>query len=225
MIPRQSPRHSRISFGRVYEPSFEVGGDFFDIIEFSDGSVGLVIADVVGKGIPAALMGASVRSSLRAHAHSIYDINEIVALVNRDLCRDTLLSEFVTLCYGVFSADGGRFTYCNAGHSPPLLVRGDQFRSLETGGTVIGVLPEAAFDRDLVDLQSGDHLLFYTDGVTEALDFSGQPYGEKRFRDSIIRHRHLEVCTFANQLLWDVRRFAGLAGQTDDITIVVARVN
>ncbi|MCH7814667.1 MAG: SpoIIE family protein phosphatase, partial [Planctomycetes bacterium] len=224
MIPADPPSHERIALAGVYAPSLEVGGDFYDFIQLPDGNLGVCIADVVGKGVPAALMMASVRSALRAHAHSIYDLHEIIAQVNQHLCRDTQISEFATLFYGVFDAKGGRITYCNAGHEPPLLLRGHKLRRLEAGGMVIGVRPDERFAMDVVSLESGDVLVFYTDGVTEALNFDGQAFGRERLADSIRRYRDEPAQTLAQQLLWDVRRFAGLAPQTDDITIVVAKV-
>ena len=224
MVLRQAPPHPRITFGQVYEPSLEMVGDFFDYLDLPEGSIGVAIADVVGKGLPGALMMASVRSSLRAHAHSIFDINEIIAQVNREMCRDTQPSEFATLCYGVFAPDGTQFTYCNAGHNPPLLLRGQTFIPLETGGFLIGVLPDVSYDKDVVDLQSRDILVFYTDGVTEAFSFDDEMYGLDRFKESILRYRDEAAHTLANQLLWDVRRFVGLARQSDDISLVVAKV-
>ncbi len=225
MIPAEPPKHDRISFGQVYMPTLQVGGDFFDFLSLPEGNVGLAIADVVGKGVPGSLMMASVRSALRAHARSIFNIDEIISQVNQHLCRDTLMSEFATLIYGVFSPRGSRFTYSNAGHNPPLLLRGNQFTALSTGGMVIGVLPDASFDRDVLELESGDILVFYTDGVTETLDYHDDLYGIDRFKQSILRHREETANTMANQLLWDVRRFAGLSQQTDDITLVVAKVH
>ena len=224
MIPEQPPRHENVTLAGVYAPSLEVGGDFYDFIPLPKGNLGLCVADVVGKGVPAALMMASVRSALRGHAHSIYDINEIITQVNRHLCRDTIISEFATLFYGVFSPDGTRLTYCNAGHEPPLLLRGDRFRRLEAGGMVIGVSPDAVFDKEVVDLYPDDLLVFHTDGITEALNFEGQAFGRRRLEESVLRYRSEKVHTLAKQLLWDVRRFAGLARQTDDITIVAAKV-
>jgi sigma-B regulation protein RsbU (phosphoserine phosphatase) len=224
MIPDQPPKHKNITLAGVYAPSLEVGGDFYDFIPLPWGNLGLCVADVVGKGVPAALMMASVRSALRGHAHSIYEINEIMAQVNRHLCRDTVISEFATLFYGVFSPDGGQITYCNAGHEPPLLLRGDEFRRFEAGGVVIGVSPDEVFAKEVVDLEPGDVLVFCTDGVTEALNFEDQAFGRRRLQESILRYRNEEVSTLAKQLLWDVRRFAGLAPQVDDITIVAARV-
>ncbi|NOX58780.1 MAG: SpoIIE family protein phosphatase [Planctomycetes bacterium] len=224
MIPAEPICHPKIQFGQVYQPSLEVGGDFFDYLDLPKGNVGVAIADVVGKGLPGALMMASVRSALRAHAQSVFNIDDIISRVNQHMCRDTLVSEFATMFYGVFSPDGKQFTYCNAGHNPPLLLRGEQFSELEEGGLVIGVAPDAAYLKDVVELQSGDQIVFYTDGVTEAMNYDGDLYGTERLRDSILRHRHLEVVTMTQQLLWDVRRFAGLAEQADDITLVVASV-
>ena len=205
-------------------PSLDVGGDFYDFLSLPKGNIGLAIADVVGKGLPGALMMASVRSALRAHARGIFNIDEIISQVNRHLCRDTLMSEFATLFYGVFSPHGSRFTYCNAGHNPPLLLRNNQFTSLDTGGMVIGVIPDNIFERAVLELQTGDIIVFYTDGVTEALDYNDNLYTLDRLKQSILRYQKEPAATLARQLLWDVRRFAGLSKQTDDITIVIAKV-
>ncbi len=225
MLPARPPSHPRIAFGQVYEPSLEVGGDFFDYLDLPQGNLGLAIADVVGKGLPGALMMASVRAALRAHARSLFNIHEIVAEVNRDMCRDTRVSEFATLLYGVFSPDGSRFTYCNAGHNPALLLRGEAFTPLRTGGLVIGVDPQTTFQHDIIELSAGDILVFYTDGVTEALDYDEQLFGLDRLQRSILKYRTESAGTMARQLLWDVRRFAGLMQQSDDISLVVAKVS
>jgi len=224
MIPEEPPRHKNLSFAGVYAPTLEVGGDFYDFISLPWNNLGICIADVVGKGVPAALLMASVRSALRGHARSIFEINDVIAQVNRHLFRDTLASEFVTLFYGVFSPDGGQITYCNAGHEPPLLLRGQQMRRLNAGGMVIGVSPDAAYAHEVVDLLPGDVLVFVTDGITEAMNFQGEAYGRERLEDSLRRYSHEEVRILATQLVWDVRRFTGLAPQNDDITLVAVRV-
>jgi sigma-B regulation protein RsbU (phosphoserine phosphatase) len=225
MLPRESPVHARITFGHVYEPSLEVGGDFLDFLDLPHGNVGVAIADVVGKGLPSALMMASVRATLRAHARSIFDINEIIALVNQHMCRETNAAEFASLCYGVFAPDGSRFTYCNAGHPPPLLLRGDALISLDVNGPVIGVWPHQTYSKGVVELRSGDLFVFYTDGVPDAFNYQDEQYGSERLAESILRHRTAAAPMIASQLLWDVRRFAGLSRQTDDISLVVAKVN
>ncbi len=225
MIPSSAPDHKFVDFGCVYDPSLELGGDFYDFIDLGgDGNIGFSIADVVGKGIPAALMMASVRSALRAHAPSRADIRRIISRVNQHMCRDTLPSEFVTLFYGVFHADRRRLTYINAGHDPPLLLRGDTLRELDTGGLVIGVVPDAEHSEDTVDLQPDDVIVFYTDGVVDALNYEDEAFGRQRLRESISKYRDCPAPELAEQIKWDTRRFAGLAQQNDDITIVVAKV-
>jgi sigma-B regulation protein RsbU (phosphoserine phosphatase) len=225
MLPKTPPRHAGISFGQVYSPTLDVGGDFFDFLELPEGNVGVAVADVVGKGIPAALMMASVRSALRAHARSIYNIHEIVAQVNRQMCRDTAIADFATLLYGVFSSDGRRFTYCNAGHNPAVLLRGDEVQLHGTGGMVIGVDPDTRFEQGVVHLQPGDVLVVYTDGVNEALNYDEELFGFDRLVQSMKRYRDEAAGTLANQVLWDVRRFCGLKPQSDDISVVVAKVH
>ena len=223
MLPTSPPKVPGLTFGYVYDPALSVGGDFYDCIELPGGEVGVVVADVVGKGLPAALMMASVRSALRASTHCDHEVNAAVAAVNRHMYRDTLVSEFATLVYGKFSPDGSTFSYCNAGHPPPLLLRGDRMIGLTPGGTVLGACPDESFEKEVVAIQSEDVLLIVTDGVTEALNFQDEMYGSKRLRTSLRKHRSLDAQHLAQQILWDVRRFVGLAHQSDDITIVVVK--
>ena len=223
MLPSEPPRHPGLTFGCVYAPTLLVGGDFYDFITLSSGALGVCIADVVGKGFPAALMMASLRSVLRTRARGTDDLALLMAEVNRDMCCDTLIGEFATLVYGVFSPDGRSLYYCNAGHTPPLLLRGDELETLEPGGTVIGVDLDAVFETETIPVRPSDVLVMMTDGVTEALAFDGSSYGQERLEDSIRRHRSLNASALAGAILWDVRRFVGLADQSDDITIVVVK--
>ena len=224
MMPARLPASTVYEFGAVYDPTLAVGGDFYDLVELPKGHIGICIADVMGKGIPAALMMASIRSALRAQADQVYDLDRMIGRVNRLLCRDTLPGEFATLFYGVLAPDRSRLTYCNAGHDPPLLLRGDDFIELTTGGMVLGVMSDTAYERGLVELRLGDIIVLATDGVTTALNFEDRAYGRERLRDSIQRHRQLAAQQLASQLLWDVRRFVGLADQADDTTLVVVKV-
>jgi sigma-B regulation protein RsbU (phosphoserine phosphatase) len=223
LLPARPPRHPHLVFGCVYEPCFDLGGDLYDFIELAGGHVGLVIADVAGKGVPASLLMASVRSALRAWADSIYHLDEIITRVNRQLCRDTLTHEFATLFYGVFSPDGRQLTYCNAGHDPPLLVRSGKIQRLEVGGMLLGTEPETTYQRAVVELEPNDVLLFYTDGTIGAMNFADQAFGRERLNESLIRHAGLQGEAIVPNILWDVRRFAGLADLTDDITMVSAK--
>lgn len=228
MIPASTPKHAHYEFGAVYEPNSELGGDFYDFFEASSGEIGLVIADVVGKGVPASLMMASVRSTLRAHAQRVLGVSDLMREVNLRLCEDTLSSEFVTAFYGVLSADGRRLRYCNAGHEPLLLMRHGVIERLDVGGLVLGLDPAARYACGELTLEPGDLLVLVTDGVVEALNYDDEAYGRDRLADSIRLHGSMPgdmpLDLVAKQLLWDVRRFAGLARMSDDITIVAARV-
>jgi len=223
MLPRIPHNQQHLQFGCVYKPSFFLGGDFYDFIDLPEGRIGICVADVVGKGIAAALMMASIRSALRIQAQSGTDLEATLSVVNRHMCSETLAREFATLVCGYFEPDGGCFTYSCAGHPPVLLLRGDRFIELEEGGTVIGIDEDAKFESSTQSIKKGDLLVLYTDGIFEAMNFEGQEYGPERLKASIWKHRSLQASALAKELLWDVRRFAGLAERSDDITIVVVR--
>ena len=225
MLPARAPTMPGLSFGCVYDPTLQVGGDFYDFIALPGGFLGVCIADVVGKGLPAALLMASIRSAFRAYAAGAADAAATIAQANRHMYHDAPVTEFATVIYGVLSPDGRSFAYCNAGHLPPLLLRGEHFTELTAGGLAIGILPDETYDQDVVMLRSGDLIVMVTDGVTEAMDFQGETFGRERLLSSIRRHRCLDAQQLAGQILWDVRRFVGLAEQSDDITIVVVRAS
>ena len=223
MIPASPPASDRIELGHVYHPSLALGGDLCDFIELPHGHLGVAVADVVGKGVAAALMMASVRSALRAHARSIIDIDRIMRHVNRGMCRDTLPSEFATVFYGVFSADESVLTYCNAGHELPYLVRDGQLTELESSGMAIGIDPDQEYSRHRLHLQPNDVLLIYTDGAPDATAYDGELFGRSRLRESILRHVNQPAELLARNVLMDIHRFIGLAQQSDDVTLVVGR--
>ncbi|MBN2563352.1 MAG: SpoIIE family protein phosphatase [Phycisphaerae bacterium] len=228
MIPARSPEHPRYRFGCVYEPSSDLAGDFYDFVELPDGDIGVVIADVVGSGVPASLMMASARSALRSHARQAPDIGELMRAVNLRLWNDTLPSEFATAFYAVLSRDGRRLRFCNAGHEPMLLLRRGEVRQLDVGGLVLGIDPAATYESGELELEPGDLLALTTDGLTEALNYDDEAYGRSRLHASLKLYGSMAPDMPANliakQLLWDVRRFVGLAAQSDDMTLVIVRV-
>jgi sigma-B regulation protein RsbU (phosphoserine phosphatase) len=228
MIPSRPPENPHYEFGCIYQPSSELGGDFYDFIRFDNGDLGVVVADVVGKGVPASLMMASARSTLRSNARRVTDIGEIMQSVNRRLYHDTLPSEFATAFYMELAEDGSKATYCNAGHEPLLLLRDGEVRDLNVGGMAMGIDPNERYECAEITLRPDDVMLLFTDGVSEARDFQDKAYGRKRLHDSLRLHGtegpNLSAEFVAKQVLWDVRRFVGFAPQGDDITIVVVRV-
>ncbi len=235
MLPEHVPSVEPLDIAAIYEPCFELGGDFYDLFDL-EGHLGILVGDVVGKGVAAALLMSHVRASLRAHARDLYDLDEIIARTNQALCRDTMLNEFATVFYGVIDPYSLRMTYCNAGHDLPLIShRGaDGARSeanmseLSAGGMVVGVEESQRYQRGSVDLQAGDVLIAFSDGLPDTLDFEGRKFTSARVRRSLIdtltKEPDASAERICRRILWDTHRFAGLKEQTDDTTLVVVRV-
>ncbi len=223
MLPQKAPDIAGLELAAIYVPTFELGGDFYDFISFPDENLGLVIADVSGKGIPASLIMASVRASLRAQVDNLYYLYEMMGRVNRMLHRDVNVGEFVTLFYGVIDARNRRLTYCNAGHPPPLVLRDGKTIELQSDNMVLGLNPDEQFTQSFLELQSGDVLLLYTDGLSDTMNFKSEPFGRERVRQALLASSG-DADTVAQNILWHMRRFAGLTKRTDDITMVVAKL-
>ncbi len=225
MMPAKPPKAAGLDVAALYVPCFELGGDFYDFIPLGDHSVGITVADVVGKGLPASLLMSSVRAAMRAQADNVYDLDEIVSRVNKSMSLDMRSNEFITLWYGVLDYQLKQLTYCSAGHEPAILVRGrTQMRELSVGGMVIGVDPEQRYGKDVVQLQKGDVLWIYTDGVPDAMNFNGDKFGKTRMRECLLAHLHEPAEQICRQMLWETRRFVGLNRRTDDTTMVVLKV-
>lgn len=235
LFPRSAPAAPGVDIAARAVPSFELSGDFYDFIELS-GHVGLVVGDVVGKGVAAALLMASVRSALRAYAQDLYHLDEVMNRVNQAMCRDTLDNEFATIFYGVLDPGTRRLTYCNAGHEPPLLLRprpghapeDSDIVELTQAGMVVGIDPTERYERAHYDLRPGDVLLICTDGLADARDFSGAKYGKARIRDAlrfvVAADPNATADRIADHLIWESRRFVGMNRRVDDTTLLVMRI-
>lgn len=226
MIPATAPTLPGYRIAALYVPCFELGGDFYDFISLPQNNLGLAVCDVVGKGVRASLLMASIRASLRAHAVNIYQMSEVMARVNRDLCGDTLASDFATLFYGVIDAPARRLTFANAGHVPPILFRKGQASPLGTSGPVVGLDPASRWAHQVATLQTGDVLLAYTDGLTEALNFADEPFGRARVEQAALAAigEGRDAEGIARMVLWAMRRFAGLQSRLDDLTLITVQV-
>jgi len=226
MIPSGPPKVLGLDIAAVYVPTFELSGDFYDFLDLPPDNLGIAISDVVGKGVRASLLMASTRASLRAHALNIYDMSKVLGMVNRDLCADTLSSDFATLFYGVLDVKTHRLTYANAGHPPPMLICEGKVRNLSTGGGVIGVDAEGRWHHEAVTLRSGDVILAYTDGLVEAMNFEDEPFGVQRAEQAAVFAvgQGQSADGIVKHVLWEMRRFAGLQTRLDDLTMVVVKV-
>jgi len=225
MMPSGAPNIPGVDVAYTYVPCFDLAGDFFDFIELPDDNYGFVIADVSGKGVPASLVMASVRAALRAQVDNVYYLYEVIRRLNVMLYRDTKPTEFVTLFYGVFDAHTKRFTYCNAGHPPALLLRDGVVSELPSENMVLGIDPDQQYTQNFVDLQSGDSILIYTDGLPEAMNFERQCYGTECVISAFkVGGKSNSAQTTSDHLLWDVRRFVGLSSRSDDLTMIVMKI-
>ncbi len=223
LIPDKPPIMPPFDLAGRYEPCFELGGDFFDYIAFEH-TLGVTVGDVVGKGVAASLLMATVRAAIRAHAEDTYDLDEVLNKVNHGLTRDTSENEFATAFYGTLDAESMRLTYCSAGHDPALHLRNGVFCELTEGGTVLGVDYHSHYDKGLVDLRVGDVLFVYTDGVPDATNFNQEKFGRDRIRRAVLAASDGSAQDIVNHVLWEVRRFVGLNQVADDMTLVAIKV-
>ena len=225
MIPSKSPDIPELDIGMAYEPCFELAGDFFDFIPLGENNLGIAVCDVVGKGVRASLLMSSIRASLRAHASYVYELSDVIAHVNRDLCTDTTTSDFATLFYGVIDTVSGTFTYVNAGHMPALLVRDGKCSELDTSGGIIGLDKESRWVHRSVQIDHGDMLMCYSDGLSDAMNFQDESFGRKRIVTGLLNavSEHEDAETITAHILWEMRRFTGLQKRFDDLTIVTIK--
>jgi phosphoserine phosphatase RsbU/P len=181
----------------------------------------------LSNGTPAKFLELFVKSSTKpGQVDNVYYLYEVVRRINAMVWRDAKVGEFVTLFYGVLDAANKRFTYCNAGHPPALLLRGGKITELGGDNMVLGVNPDENYSQKLIDLKKDDLLLLYTDGLTDAMNFEQKTYGRQRLLDAFkfCGTKGATAETVAQHILWDMRRFSGLSRRTDDVTMIVVRV-
>ena len=224
LLPASLPSTERFEIVGAWQPARGVGGDCYDTFTFGPDRVGLSIADVAGKGLPAALIMSSLQAAVRAFALEASPPGAICASVNRLLCGQMISGRFATFCYLRLDATRGTVTYANAGHNPPLLVRATgEIVPLQAGGVVLGVFPDARFEDGQSTIAAGDRLILYTDGITEARSPSDEEFGETRLGETVARHRHLDASALHAQVFGEVTAFAS-GGFEDDATLLVVAV-
>ena len=211
--------------GGTLTPASECGGDCYDILPLGGGAIGLTIADVAGKGLPAALVMAHLQASVRAFATDGHSPAQLAARANEALCRNASVGRFATFFCSVIDDDGRSITWCTAGHNAPILVRTDgTVERLEGGGMVLGIITGATFTQRRTTLAPGDRLVLFTDGVTEATAGDSEQhdddFGDDRLIDIVRAHRTLGAAAIVDAIIDDVTRFTG-GTFADDVTVVV----
>jgi sigma-B regulation protein RsbU (phosphoserine phosphatase) len=222
LLPFEPYERAGVAIQASMRPANTVGGDYFDIVELARGRLAIVIGDVAGKGMPAALLMALLQGSLRTLLTAGLHGRELLTALNAHLVANIPPNRLVTLFYGELDPENGEIRYINAGHNPPFLlrVRGGTVR-LEATSMALGVLPEASFEEGQVFFEAGDRLFLYTDGVTEAFNSQDIEYGEERLETFLSSQGAVPAKELLSALLDDVVAFCGSVRPRDDMTAMV----
>jgi serine phosphatase RsbU (regulator of sigma subunit)/pSer/pThr/pTyr-binding forkhead associated (FHA) protein len=222
LLPRAQPSLGFVEAAAASVPCRSIGGDFFDYLDHAGSTFGFTLGDVAGKGPPAALLSALMQGMLTAYAYAPDGPSTAVAHINRALYRRGIESRFVTILLGSLTADG-RLTYCNGGHNPPFVIGRTGVRRLEAGGPVVGLLETAAFAQDSLQLDPGDVVVIFSDGVSEAMNTASDEFGDARLLEVAQANVGEPVQVQVERIVAAVRAFAHGAPQSDDVTVMVVR--
>jgi sigma-B regulation protein RsbU (phosphoserine phosphatase) len=224
LLPHELPQMQPFQIARAWEPARSVGGDYFDVLTLGPDQLGICIADVLGKGITAALLRANLQSAFRAFAPVNSAPGALCGKLNEVLCGSIAPGKFVTLFYGVIDRERLILHFENAGHSSPIVLRGNEATILAEGGTVLGLFPKSVYEDRLFALRPGDCLLLTTDGVTEAENEHFEEFGNERVIASARAARSLGAQGIRTRILDDVTRFCD-GNFHDDATVIVVTVD
>ena len=225
LLPRRMPVLNGAELGVAWRPAGAVSGDYFDVIQFDVGRAALCVGDVMGKGMPAALVMSNLQALVKAFATAASPPQRLCEQINRAVCGNLPEGRYITFFYGLFETASRRFVYANAGHNPPLLVRRDgRTARLSEGGIVLGLFPERPYEQSEVKLRAGDRLLCFTDGVTEAANDAGELFGEERLLRLLVEHRRRSASELREAILSAVAEFNGGSFQ-DDVTLVILAID
>ncbi len=227
LFPRTIPQLPGVELAAICRAARTVSGDYYDFIQLSPARVAIVLADISGKGISAALLMASLQAALRSMVllDAAAGSAETVARLNLHLCRNTSDDRYATLFYAIYDSDRRTLEYTNAGHCIPFLVSGDNVKKLEEGGTVVGLFEEASYDSVTVPALSESVFVTFSDGLTEPENVFGEQFGSRRLLEEVLRHRAAPPGRIAEELIDAAEQWGGTDEQADDMTVVVARLN
>jgi sigma-B regulation protein RsbU (phosphoserine phosphatase) len=226
LLPKKPPEVKGVSFAALSVPARKVGGDYYDFFELADGRVALVVADVSGKGMPAAILTATIRASLRmeTHVNPGLPLSNLMAAVNSWTCRDASNNMFVTMFFAIYDPRTRAFEYSNAGHLPPMIFKPDgSYRQLSAGGCFLGIMEFVEYETEQLTMEPGDTLVVLTDGVTDTHDANKQVFGLDRVIATVRENLHLAADELRDEIYEATVLFRGAEEQFDDITILVAK--
>ncbi len=224
LLPQVLPSIPSVDIAAYSQPARIVGGDYFDFLRFGDGTHAVMIADVMGKGMPASMLAASLQASLRIIAPESSEPAEVVSRLNHLFCHNVHLTNFVTLFLAKIDVAARTLTYCNAGHNPPLVARVDTtIESLDPTGAAVGLVKQSRFEQEVVELRVGDMVLLYTDGVVESQDRGGEFFGDDRLKEVLRSPSHRTAQGVITQLKDALHGFSGTGVPSDDTTFIALR--
>jgi sigma-B regulation protein RsbU (phosphoserine phosphatase) len=224
LLPGAPPELPGYDIAAVNLPSWAIGGDYYDYVPLEGGRLGLVVADVSGKGIPAALIMATFRAALRTEMRRQADLRVVAAQLNRVVLESRDAARFVTAACGVLEPSSGRLTYVNCGHNPPILLRRPDGREpLKGGGPALGLFEGGPFEVGTATLGPGDSLVLYTDGVVEPADSREEEFGIDRLEDAVRAAADRPAAEALRSVIDATRAFSGRDEYDDDFTLVVVR--
>ena len=225
LLPATLPQIAGCSIAASWQPAAGVGGDCYDALAFGDSRVAISIADVVGKGIPAALLMSNLQAAVRAFASDGVAPADLCHQVNRILCGNIAEGRFISFFYSVVDTTARTLAYANAGHYPAVVVRANAaVERLTQGGPVFGVFPDATYDQGVIEFDTGDRVILYTDGITEAHNAGEEEFGEDRLIAAAVEYRSADVPTLERRLFDAVNTFTDGSYQ-DDATLIVIGAN
>jgi sigma-B regulation protein RsbU (phosphoserine phosphatase) len=224
LLPKEKPILEGFDISGKNIPCYQVGGDYYDFIPIDADRLGVVIADVSGKGISASLLMASLRAALLAEVHPQFDIQETATRLNDFVYKSSPMNSFITFFFCEINRQTGDLHYINAGHNPPLVIdNSGQFSNLESSGFALGMFPGANYETGTIQLNSEEVAVLFTDGIPEGRNTSQEEYTDERFRDLIIGQRELLASELSTKIFKDIETFTAGAEQADDITLVIIK--
>ena len=224
LLPKKIPQVRGLEVAGAWQPASTVGGDYFDVLKFSERKIGVCIGDVVGKGISAALLMANLQASFRAFASEEVSPGSLVGKLNEVISNNIAADKFVTFWCCMIDTKENRLTYANAGHCPPILFhKSGEAVPLKEGATPLGIFPDRKYEDTGLQLESGDRLALYTDGLTEAMNSDEQEFGEERLVKLVRRNIALSASELLTAIKKEVVSFCNGSFQ-DDFTLVVVAV-
>lgn len=222
LLPKEIPQLAGFEVSGAWRPARTVSGDYYDVFRLGESKLGLCIADVVGKGVSAALLMANVQAAVRAFASSAESPAQLCAKVNGLLCENLATGKFVTFLYGVLDSETRTLDYCNAGQVYPILVSQGAVQALDHGGAVLGVFPAWEYESAKIAFRAGDRLLLVTDGITEASDGDDQEFGEEKLAEAALKESKRTAAEMSDALLNQVSAFCDAHFQDDATLLVIA---